>query len=99
MLSEYCGLVNWAATPAGMLGRPGCASVPAALAAGKAAHSFGCTGMRVNTGVSQEFFLMVVPGELLQTLARDLERTCAVNQQLEAYYRDRTAKLQGASPS
>ena len=99
MLSECCGLVNWAASPSGMLGRPGCASIPAALAAGKTAHSFGCIGMRINTGISEEFFLMVVPGELLQTLARDVAHTYAVNQQLEAYYRDRAAKLQRVSPN
>ncbi len=96
MMSECCGLVNWAATPAGMFGRPGCASIPTAVAAGRAAQSFGCIGMRINTGVPQELFLMVLPAAVLENVGRDLERTCAVNGQLEAYYRERAARLSAA---
>ena len=95
-LSESCGLINWAATPAGVLGRPGCASIPTALGTGRAVQSFGCTGMRINTQIAPELFLMVLPRPLLPTLARELERTHHVHEQLEAHYRSKAARLSAA---
>ncbi len=96
VLSECCGLINWAGAPTGILGRPGCGSIPAALAAGRAVQSFGCTGMRINTNISPELFLMVLPAAILNTLAPDLEQTCGVHEQLEVHYRSKAARLSAA---
>lgn len=93
VLGECCGLINWAGDPAGILGRPGCGSIPTAVIAGKAAQSLGCTGMRINTGIPAELFLMVLPGPQLEVLARDLDRVCGVHEQLAARYRERAAQV------
>jgi len=96
VLSETCGLINWAGVPAGILGRPGCGSIPTALGAGRAVQSLGCTGMRLNTNIGPELSLMVLPGKVLETLAQDLERTCRLHAQLEDHYRAKAARLSAA---
>ena len=82
--------------PAGILGRPGCGSIPTALGAGRAVQSLGCTGMRLNTNIGPELSLMVLPGKVLETLAQDLERTCRLHAQLEDHYRAKAARLSAA---
>lgn len=93
MMSECCGLVNWAASPTGMLGRPGCAALPIALAQGQPSQSFGCVGMRVNTGVAEELLLMVIPRNILENLHSDLERVAQVHRQMEGHYLERIANV------
>ena len=56
-LSERRGLINWAASPAGMFGSPGCAALSVALTLGAPSQSFGCVGMRINTGVEESKLL------------------------------------------
>jgi uncharacterized protein (DUF169 family) len=93
VLGECCGLINWAGEPAGILGRPGCGSIPLALASGSAAQSLGCTGMRINTDVPAELILMVVPAPQIDALARNLERVCDLHAQLAARYHERAAQV------
>jgi len=93
VLGECSGLINWAGEPAGILGRPGCGSIPLAVTAGRPAQSLGCTGMRINTGIPSDLCLMVVPAPRLDALARDLERVCDVHQQLAARYHERAAHV------
>jgi uncharacterized protein (DUF169 family) len=95
VLGECTGLINWAGEPSGILGRPGCGSIPLAFAAGRATQSLGCTGMRINTGIPSELCLMVVPAPQLDGLARDLERVCGVHEQLAARYHARAAQVAG----
>jgi len=97
VLGECCGLINWAGEPSGLLGRPGCAGIPVAITAGKAAQSLGCTGMRINTGIPAELFLTVVSGPQLDVLARDLERVCGLHEQLAARYHERAAQVTGGA--
>jgi hypothetical protein len=39
---------------------------------------------------------MVLPAAVLDGLSRDLERTCAVNRELETYYHERVTRLSTA---
>ena len=93
MMSECCGLINWAAEPADVLGRPGCASIPAALQKARATQSLGCVGMRANTGIPEDRLLMVVPGSRLGELSRELEHTSRIHQDLERHYAEKRARL------
>jgi uncharacterized protein (DUF169 family) len=97
VLAESRGQINWTAEPMRMLGRPGCAAIPAALAAGQGASSFGCTGMRINTGIPRELYLTVLPGAGLDTLAHDLERTCGLHAKLSQHYLAKQAALAPAT--
>ena len=99
MMSECCGLVNWAAGPAGFFGRPGCAVLPMALAQGRPAQSLGCVGMRTNTGVSADLLLAAIPGSMLGTLEADLSRVGEVHREMEAHYLERMARLDAGERS
>ena len=93
MMSECCGLINWSESPAGLLGRPGCAAIPVALAQGRPAQSLGCVGMRTNTGVSGDLLLMAVPRNMLENMPAELEMLSQVHSRMEAHYRERIDKL------
>ena len=97
-MSECCGLINWAAPPSGILGRPGCGSIPIALTEGKPSMSFGCVGMRVNTGTTEDLMLMAVPRNLLDNMHADLTNLGQVHQQMEQHYRDRLTSLGLSAP-
>ena len=99
VMGECCGLIDWAASPTSTLGRPGCAAIPTAMAGGRVAQSFGCTGMRINTGVSEELLLTVIPGEALATINTDLGRSGQVHQRMEAHYNERAASLATTPPA
>ncbi|MCH8987922.1 MAG: DUF169 domain-containing protein [Chloroflexi bacterium] len=88
-ISEACGLTNWASTPGGLLGRPACAAIPVAMSQGEPSVSLGCVGMRINTSIPEEFLLMVIPRNRLETLEDDLSRVARVHGQMEARYLER----------
>ena len=92
-MSECCGMINWAASPTGMFGRPGCAAIPIALALQSPSQSFGCVGMRINTGVDESKLLMVIPRNILSTLTSSLPQMSQIHQQMESHYQDRLANL------
>ena len=92
-MSECCGLINWAASPAGMFGRPGCAALPVALALGVPSQSFGCVGMRTNTGVLESKLLMVIPRNILTTVSSSLPQMSEIHQQMETHYENKLANL------
>jgi uncharacterized protein (DUF169 family) len=92
VMNECSGLINWAESADGVFGRPGCAAIPLALAKGKPSQSWGCVGMRLNTDIPGEVFLMVVPGTRLQSLEVDLIFTTEVHQRMKDYYLGRASK-------
>ncbi len=94
VVAESSGLINWAAEPAGVYGRPGCAAIPVALTEGRAAQSFGCVGMRINAAVEDDLMLMAIPGGKLDSLVTELGRMSQVHGQLDTHYRERAAGLQ-----
>lgn len=93
VMSEACGLLNWAASPASILGRPGCGAIPVALASRRPAESLGCVGMRMNTSIPEDLFLMVLPQNALENLSAELRRVSEVHQQMAAHYTDRAENL------
>jgi uncharacterized protein (DUF169 family) len=97
-MSECCGLMNWADPPSGILGRPGCGSIPIALTEGKPSMSFGCVGMRINSGAAEDLLLMAVPRNLLENMHADLTNMGQVHQQMEQHYRERITSLGLSGP-
>ncbi len=97
-MSECCGLMNWADPPSGILGRPGCGSLPIALTEGKPSMSFGCVGMRINTGTAEDLLLMAVPRNQLDNMHTDLTNMGQVHQQMEQHYRERITSLGLSGP-
>ena len=93
VVSESAGQINWAASPTGVFGRPGCAAIPVALSQGNVAQSFGCTGMRINSGISDEFMLMTVPGDKVESLAESLPQVTDVHAKMTAHYEQKAAAL------
>ncbi len=93
VVGESAGLINWADGPAGVYGRPGCAAIPVALSAGRTSQSFGCVGMRINSGISDEFMLMAVPGAQLGSLAESLGQVNETHVLLKTHYEERAASV------
>ncbi len=93
VVNETAGQMNWAASPAGVYGRPGCAAIPVALSQGNVSQSFGCTGMRINSGISDEYMLMVVPGDKIESLAGSLSQVTDVHDKLTAHYEQKAAAI------
>ncbi len=93
VVGESAGLINWADGPAGVFGRPGCAAIPVALSGGRVSQSFGCTGMRINSGVSDEYMLMAVPGDQLETLTASVEQTAGIHSMLTVHYNEKARNV------
>ncbi len=93
VVNETAGQMNWAASPAGVFGRPGCAAIPVALSQGNVSQSFGCTGMRINSGISDEYMLMAVPGDKIESLAESLSQVNDTHDKLTAHYEQKAAAL------
>lgn len=73
----------------GLMGRPTCAALPAALQAGQPVASLGCIGNRVYTDLTDDELYMVVPGSQLTLLVEKLETIVHANRELEAFHRAR----------
>ena len=92
LLTESCGGINWTKAPQSVFGRPGCCAIPLAMQGSQPALSFGCVGMRVNTDIGGEYFLMAVGKEQLGALESELFITNESHQKMRSYYLDRAAK-------
>ena len=93
VVNETVGQINWAAPPAGVYGRPGCAAIPVAMSQGNVSQSFGCTGMRINSGISDEYMLMAVPGDKIESRAESLSQVTDVHEKLTDHYEQKAAAL------
>ncbi|MGH6946079.1 MAG: DUF169 domain-containing protein [Kiloniellales bacterium] len=92
--SEAAGSAEWGGqAPASVRGRPACATIPAARAMGTSALSLGCAGMRTFTGVAGVKMLAVIAGSNLGKASGVIAAMRGVNDTMEAFYRDRAAKL------
>ena len=92
VLNEALGKIDWSAQPQTVFGRPGCAAVPYAMQGNTAALSLGCTGMRQNTEIPGEYFLMTVSKAQLASLEEKLFAITELHQGVKDYYRQRAAK-------
>lgn len=93
VVSESAGMMDWADGHATVFGRPGCAAIPVALSAGRPSQSFGCVGMRINTGISDQFMLMAVPGDKLESLAGSLNGVNSTHALLKTHYEERATSI------
>ena len=94
ILSEAMGGATWGNDrPAKVLGRPACAAIPEAMGGGHTTLSLGCTGMRTFTGIAPDRLLAVIPGRALGPLSAEVARLREVNDGMEAFYKDRAARL------
>ncbi|MBI2885944.1 MAG: DUF169 domain-containing protein [Chloroflexi bacterium] len=92
LLTESCGGINWTRPPQSIFGRPGCAAIPVAMQGDQPALSFGCVGMRINTDIGGEYFLMALSRQQLASLESALFVTNEVHYKMRSYYLDRAAK-------
>jgi uncharacterized protein (DUF169 family) len=76
-----------------ILGRPGCASLPLALASGVAALSFGCKGNRTFTGLTDSELYFVLPASHWDNLSAELATVAAANLCMRDHYQSQSAQF------
>jgi uncharacterized protein (DUF169 family) len=91
LLLEAAGRAGVTTQP-GLLGRPTCMALPAALAGGAVA-STGCTGNRVYTDLGDDELYVAVPGPALERVAAEVATIVAANEALASYHRERRRTL------
>ena len=96
LLQEATKATAWTGNSgAPTFGRPGCASIPAALQSGGSVLSLGCMGMRTLTEISQNLLLTVLPRQVLGELTANLQQIAAANQAMQAFYNQKKLALIG----
>jgi uncharacterized protein (DUF169 family) len=94
LYSEAAGTSHWTApAPSAVLGRPACAALPVALNQSRPTLSFGCTGMRTFTDISENRLLGVVRGDQLQEFVAAVEAARASNQAMQSFYDTHRARF------
>jgi len=83
------------ATQPGLMGRPTCMALPAALAGGTVA-STGCIGNRVYTDLGEDELYVAVPGRDAARVAASLASIVSANDTLKTYHLDRRRTLSSA---
>lgn len=76
----------------GLMGRPTCAMIPAAMQSGRVTASLGCIGNRVYTGLGDDEFYAAVPGPQLPTLLAKLSTMVNANRELERFHHERMSR-------
>lgn len=87
LVAEAAGTTDWL-QPSGQsaFGRPTCAVIPRALAAGRASMSFGCVGARTYTGLTPGELVLTLPASEFAGLVARLETTVAANAALAPFH-------------
>ncbi len=91
LLLEAAGRAGVATQP-GLLGRPTCMALPAALAGGLVA-STGCIGNRVYTDLGDDEMYVAIPGRDLPRVTAELATITSANATLADYHRARRTSL------
>ena len=94
MLLQEAGLRAGVGGGASMLGRPTCASLPAAMEQGMVISS-ACVGNRVYTDLADDELYITIPGKDIERVAQELETIVSANQKLTEYHTQRKAALSG----
>lgn len=99
IFQEASEAARWSsAGPSGrILGRPGCAALPVSLDSSNPMLSFGCTGMRTFTEISDELVLGAIPGGELTRFADGLAATVQANQVMQRYYDGRKQQVNAST--
>ena len=91
LLLEAAGRAGVATQP-GLLGRPTCMALPAALASGTIA-STACIGNRVYTDLGDDELYVTIPGRDLDRIVAELDTIVKANNTLADYHRGRRSTL------
>ena len=91
LLLEAAGRAGVTTQP-GLLGRPTCMALPAALAGGTIATT-ACIGNRVYTDLGDDELYVAIPARDLPRVAAELTTIITANDTLARYHRDRRATL------
>ena len=91
LLLEAAGRAGVATQP-GLLGRPTCMALPAALGGGAVA-STGCIGNRVYTDLGDDELYVVIAGRDLPRVAAEMATITSANDALADYHRERRRAL------
>jgi uncharacterized protein (DUF169 family) len=75
----------------GIIGRPTCAFIPAAIESGNTVPSLGCIGNRVYTDLRDDELYFAIPGSRVADLTTELEKIVAANSTLQTYHKERCA--------
>ena len=94
MLLQEAGIRAGVGSGASILGRPTCASLPAALAQGIVVSS-ACVGNRVYTDLAEDELYITIPGKDIERVAEELETIVSANQKLTEYHTQRKGALIG----
>jgi uncharacterized protein (DUF169 family) len=90
LLTEAANLAG-AGASAGLMGRPTCAMLPAALQGGQLAASVGCIGNRVYTALADDELYCAIPGTALSLLIDKLVTIVHANRTLEQFHQARAS--------
>ncbi len=89
MLLSEAAIAAGISLPGGLMGRPTCAFIPAAIESGCVIPSFGCIGNRVYTGLGENDLYFAIPGAKLSSFITGLERIVAANRELQLFHEER----------
>jgi len=94
LYAEAAGSCRWVEErPIPLLGRPSCAALPVALANSQSTFSLGCTGMRIFTGIGEDRFLAVLPGNRMLEFNKALGSKREATQRMRIFYEDHKKKF------
>ena len=82
LLSEALGAAAWTKTGLTLLGRPTCGAIPIAMERQEAVATAACIGARVYAELSDEEFVVVIPGSQLKGLEDRLATILEANKTL-----------------
>jgi len=89
MLLEEAAQAAGVGGGAGLMGRPTCAALPAAMQSQRGVASLGCIGNRVYTDMADDELYYVLPGKRLAAVVQKLAEIVNANCELEKYHRAR----------
>jgi uncharacterized protein (DUF169 family) len=92
LLTEAAGLAGVPISQ-GLMGRPTCAALPAAMESNQLTASVGCIGNRVYTDLADDEMYFALPGAHLSAIVEKLATIVHANQELERFHRARAAAV------
>jgi uncharacterized protein (DUF169 family) len=85
------------AASSGLMGRPTCAMLPAAMRSGQGVASLGCIGNRVYTELGDGELYFALPGNKVQAVMEKLAGIVRANSELEKYHKGKLSDRGGKS--
>jgi uncharacterized protein (DUF169 family) len=86
MLLEEAAQAAGIGSQGGIMGRPTCAALPAAMQSGRGVASLGCIGNRVYTNLPDDELYYALPGQRVAAVVDRLAGIINANRELEKYH-------------